>query len=129
MAWISRRIGATRRFAKFNPNQISREEDDQRNQREHRRKGDLNAELFLFQQLVVSNARLGDGRELERARIDGPGHEKNPVLVRRQFEQGAENIAFPRHETDRVLIVRFAQVIGSRQRQPFNGFGIDPFHG
>ena len=73
-----------------------RKQHDQRDEREHRREGDLNAGLFLFERSIEGDPRLSYRREVDRPRIDSPGNEQNAPAMGSQFQDGPENVALAR---------------------------------
>ena len=72
-AWISRRIGATSRLAKFRPNQIAESSTISAISANIDAKAIWMPGVLLLERQIIGDAGLGDRRELDRARIDLAG--------------------------------------------------------
>ncbi len=92
------------------------EKDDQRDQREHRREGDLDPDLLLLERLVDRDARLGDRRELDSARIDLAGDVEHAPLMGRQLEGRSEDVVLAREQAQRPGVAGILEIGGPRRR-------------
>ena len=101
---IRRRIGATRRLAKFEPDPHRRQQHDQRDHRVHQREGDLHADAALLDRGIFLHARARRLQLRHHARIEQPRHVEKLVVVLRQPDDRRDIIGVGQQHDLRLLV-------------------------
>ncbi len=118
-ALIRRRIGATSRLAKSSPIHAGRQQNDQRNHREHQRECDLDAEPPLLEIGVFADALLGVAQLLHDTRVEQPSDVEIHVVVAVQLDHRCDIVAFRNKGHLRFRGAGLAEQLHRRQYEPF----------
>ena len=90
------------------------EQDDQGEDRQHGREGDLDAVRDLLEDAIIVHRGLGFGRKVECAAVDEAGHEQDATAIGLELQDRAQDRVLARHEAERVLRVGVGEILGSR---------------
>ena len=112
------------------PEPDRREQHDQRDQREHRGEGDLDALAPAVDRQVLDRRGARDRRELDRERVHLAGDEEVCALVLRQLQHRSEHPAFAGHDADRIgRVLRLVEGFLGQGGRVLQHVDIRPGHG